>query len=425
MRCSSLVGSWTALGLVFVAALRGSEPARWPQFRGPHGTFLADAENLPVEVGPEKNVLWKVALAGHSAATPAVWDDAVYVMTPDGDDVFLVALSAEGQERWRRRVGGGNRTLGFNKKNNFASASPATDGEFVWAMAGSGDLACFNAAGELVWAVQIQDLLGPYETGFGFGFSPLLYGDALYLPYLHQGESAVAAIDKRTGKIKWRTPRTTTAEEESKDAYTTPCVFEYGDRAEVIICGADLVNAYDSVSGQETWRHGDINPTGNKTLRIVVSPVADRERIYVSTAKRGPVYAIQPGGTGDVTQSHRVWTRTEDTPDVPSPAVADGILYVLRENGVLSALDAATCEEFYRERVARQSGPFSASPVVADGKVYLASESGLVVVVAAGKKYQHLSESEFGELIMATPAIAGRRIFLRTTGHLICLGRPS
>lgn len=394
----------------------------WPQFRGPHGTFVADAADLPAEIGPETNVLWKVALPGHSAGTPAVWGDQIFVLSPVEADVFLLAFDAAGNEQWRRLIGTGNHTLGFNKKNNFASSSPLTDGEHVWCLSGSGDLSCFRVDGTPAWAIKLSDSLGPYETGFGIGFSPLLYGAAIYIPYLHQGDSCVAAFDKRSGQLKWRTPRTTIAEEESKDAYSSACVFEYPDRAEIVICGADLANAYDAETGEETWRHGDINPTRNKTLRIVVSPVADRERIYVTSAKRGPVYAIRPGGHGDVTQSHRLWTRTEDTPDVPSPASHDGLLYVLRENAVLSVLDAASGQEHYRERVARQSGPFSASPVVADGKVYLASESGHVAVLAAGPKFAPLSAAEFGEMIMATPAIAGKRIYLRTAGHLYCFG---
>ncbi len=415
------------LGCV-VAGSAGWSPAEenWPQFRGPRGTLATAAHDLPVALGPEKNVVWKVALPGHSAASPAVWGEHVWVVSPDeAGDVYLFDFDPTGHERWRLKVGQGNHTLGFNKKNNFASPSPATDGQHVWVLAGSGELSCVDLAGQKVWTQNVHQEYGEYQTGFGIGFSPILFRDALYFPYLHQGESSVIALSKATGKLKWRTARRTIAEEESKDSYTTACVFEQGDRAEVVVAGADLANAYDSQTGQELWHHGDINPERNKTLRIVVSPVADRERIYVSTAKRGPVYAIRPGGSGDVTKTHRVWSRTEETPDVPTPAVDNGLIYILRENGVLSVCDAATCQEHYQHRVAEQAGAFSASPVVADGKVFLCSERGLVVVVAAGPQYQHLAENDLGELIMATPAVVGQRVYIRTTGHLICFGKSS
>lgn len=408
------------VGLALVSAARADH---WPQLRGPLGTGTTEGRNLPVEFGPEQNVRWKLPLGGHSAATPAVWGEHIFLLSPDGQDrgdVYLLALDLEGRERWRRKLCGGNRPLGFNGKNNLASPSPVTDGEHVWQLVGTGDLYCFDFDGRQVWHVSLFDEYERYQTLFGIGFSPLLFQGALYIPYLHQGDSFVLAIDAATGQEKWKTARRTTAQDESKDSYSSPCVFDYGDRAEIVICGADLANAYDSATGREVWRHGDINPTANRTLRIIVSPVSDGERIYVASAKRGPIHAIRPGGQGDVTSSHRLWTATRDTPDVPTPAVAEGLFYMLRENGVLTVLDAASGQEYYQARIAEQSGAFSPSPVVADGKVYMANESGLVVVVAAGREFQKLAENRLGELIMATPVVVDDRLYVRTEGHLYC-----
>lgn len=418
-----LVVSVLATPLICFVFGQATSAENWPQMRGPHGTGTTAAHDLPAEFGKDKNLLWRVEMPGHSAATPAVWGEHIFTVTPDGEDVYLVTLELDGKERWRRKVGTGNHKLGFNGKNNFATPSPATDGEHVWLLVGTGELHCFDFAGEPVWTVNLNDTLGKYETLFGFGFTPLLWKDSLFVPYLHQGTSYVAALDKLTGAVKWKTERTTDAQDESKDAYSSPCIFAYPDRAEVVICGADLANAYDAETGKEVWRHGDINPTANNTLRIVVSPVADSERVYVSSAKRGPVHAIRPGGTGDVTSSHHLWTRTEDTPDVPTPAVADGLFYMLRENGVLSVLDAATGEQCYSERVASRAGAFSPSPVVADGKVYMASEGGTIAVVAAGRTFEKLAENDLGEMMMATPAIVGDRIYVRTEKALYCFAK--
>jgi outer membrane protein assembly factor BamB len=415
-----------AIALLHVSPCGGQCRAEnWPQMRGPHGTCAVEAHHLPVEFGPEKNVKWKLELPGHSAATPAVWGDRIFVVSPSAADIYLMCIDTAGKEQWRHLLGTGNHKVGFNGKNNFATPSPATDGRHVWALAGSGDLWCLDMDGKPVWHANLFDKFERYRTLFGIGFSPLLYKGMLYVPYLHQGSSFIAALDAETGNLRWQTPRPTSAENESKDAYSSPCVFEYPDHAEIIICGADLANAYDSQTGKEIWRHGDINPTGNKTLRIIVSPLADRQRIYVASAKGGPVHAIRPGGQGDVTRSHRVWTHQTDTPDVPTPAVHDGLLYLLREVGVMTVLEADSGRTVYHQRVASGAGAFSPSPVVADGKVYLASEGGRVVVLAAGRQFKKLAENELGELIMATPVVVDDCLYIRTEKHLYCFAEPS
>lgn len=420
----ALTSSLVSLACLSIVVATPGLAADWPQLRGPHGTCVADAQNLPAELGPDKNVKWKVELPGHSAATPAVWGDSIFVMSPVGGDIDILCFDTSGHERWRKKLGEGNHKLGFNGKNNYATPSPATDGRHVWALVGSGDLACLDFAGNIVWQKNLFEEFGPYETGFGVGFSPLLYNDALYIPLLHQGESMVVALDKKTGNLKWKTPRQTEAEEESKDAYSTPCVIEYPDHAEIVVCGADLATAYDAQTGQEIWRHGDINPTRNKTLRIVVSPTADRQRVYLSSAKRGPVHAVRAGGRGDLTTTeHHLWTSTQDTPDVPTPAIDDGLVYMLRENGILSVLDAETGKPYWHKRISGGSGPFSPSPLVADGKVYMASEGGQVCVVAAGREFKKLAENELGELIMATPVAVGDRLYVRTDKHLYCFSQ--
>lgn len=422
VRLSALVIAASAI-LAFVPAFAEN----WPQFRGPNQTGETTAHDLPAEFGPDKNVKWKIALPGHSAATPAVWGENVFVVSPDGEELYLYCLDkSAGSERWKKKLGAGNKKLGFNGKNNLATPSPATDGKHVWVLVGSGDLWCFDNAGVEQWHKNLFGELGEYETGFGIGFTPLLYKNTLYIPYLQQKTSLVAAIDAASGKVKWTTPRATSAEEESKDAYSSPCVIEYPDRAEIVICGADLANAYDSETGEEVWRHGDINPTGNRTLRIIVSPTTDGKRVLVSSAKRGPVHAIRVGGKGDLTKSdHHLWTCNEDTPDVPTPALAGDLVYLLRENGVMSVLDAETGKPHYKERVARSTGAFSPSPVVADGKVYLASEGGAVVVLAAGPEFKLLAENELGELIMATPVVVDDCVFIRTEGHLYCFQKKA
>jgi outer membrane protein assembly factor BamB len=297
-----------------------------------------------------------------------------------------------------------------------------TDGKHVWILVGSGDLACFDFDSHEVWHRNLSKDHGPNTSDFGWGCTPLLYKDRLIIPCIHQrAESYVLAIDTATGKDVWKTMRPTSAQAESRDAYSSPAVYEYPDgRAEVIVCAADVAAAYDVQTGDEVWRHGEINLTNNNSLRIIVSPVVTADLIYVTSAKNGPVHAVRPGGKGDVTKSHRAWTRLKLTPDISSPAVHDGLFFMVKEVGVVTCLDAKTGEEHWSERVG--NGLFAPSPLVGDGKLYVTAEQGQVYVLAVDKQYKLLAKNELGEFILASPVPTDGRLYFRTEKHLICIG---
>lgn len=404
---------------VSLAAAAGPE---WPQWRGADGRGVSPARDLPAQWSPDQ-LVWKLDLPGHSAATPALWGDRIFLSTPQGEDIELWCVTRDGKLLWKRKVGTGNKQLGWNSKNNFATPSPVTDGRHVWLLAGSGDLACFDFDGREIWHRNLAADHGPITCDFGLGASPLLFRDRLFFPCIHRrAESYLLAIDKETGRDVWKTMRPTEAIEESRDAYSSPAVFIKPDgKAEIVLCAADVATAYDYDDGHETWRHGDINLTNNPTLRIVVTPVTTPELIYVTSAKGGPLYAIRPGGQGDVTSSHRVWTRSEHTPDVATPAVTDDLLYMVKEKGIVTCLDAKTGEEKWSERL--DSGYFPCSPLVADGKVYVASEQGKVYVLAAGPKYELLATNTLDDAILASPVADEGRLYFRTENALVCIGK--
>ncbi len=395
----------------------------WPQWRGPTGRGASEAKDLPVQWSEDQGVVWKVPLPGRSSATPALWRDRLFVSTPDGEDLFLFSISTAGDVLWKRRVGTGNRVMGWNSKNNFATPSPVTDGAHVWVLIGSGDMACFDFDGTEVWHRELTKEHGPVTSDFGLGCSPLLAHDRLIFPCIQRGaESYVLAIDAKTGKDIWKIFRPTSAVGESRDAYSSPALYEYPDgRAEVILCAADVVTAYDLATGKETWRHGEINLNGNTTLRIIVTPVTTDDLIYVTSAKRGPVYAIRPGGSGDVTQSHRVWTRLRHTPDIASPAVNDGLFFMVQEVGVATCLDAQSGDEYWSERLG--TGLFGSSPLIGDGKVYVVNEQGKVYVLAADKAFKLLATNDLGDFTLASPVPADGRLYFRTEKYLMCIGK--
>lgn len=399
------------------------EELSWPQWRGAKGRGVSEARGLPVTWTAESGIAWRLPLPDRSAATPARWGQQLFLSTPNGEDVELWCVTADGKPAWKRKVGTGNRALGWNSKNNFATPSPVTDGKSVWVLAGSGDVACFDFEGNERWHRSLTADHGPITCDFGLGTSPLLFRDRLFVACIHRrAESYLLAIDSATGRDVWKTARPTSAIEESRDAYSTPAVYEHPDgRAEIVLCAADMATGYDFQDGREIWRHGDINLNNNPTLRIVVSPVTTPDLIYVTSAKRGPMYAIRPGGQGDITSSHRAWTQTENTPDVATPAVYNGLLFMIQEKGVLSCLDAQTGKPHWTERL--DAGYFPCSPLVADGKVYVGNEQGQVFVVAAEPKYKLLATNSLDDQILASPVPAEERLYFRTEGALVCVGK--
>jgi outer membrane protein assembly factor BamB len=397
--------------------------AEWPQWRGPAGDGTSPERGLPVEWSKTKNVVWRAALPGPAGSTPITSSGRVFLTSASGDEIVLIALSSDGKESWRRKLGSGNKNVRGDEGNS-ASASPSTDGKHVWAMAGSGDLACFDLDGGEVWKANLQERHGRYKLQFVMASTPLLHGDSLYLQCVHSGEPYVLAIDKMTGKDRWKHVRRTDARDECEHAYTSPVLYQDKDRALLLVHGADWLTAHSLDDGSEVWRCGDLNPLDhyNNTLRFIASPVCVPGMVVIPSAKGGPVHCVRPDGKGDITQSHRIWSRGRDTPDVSTPAIHDGLVYLLRENGVLICMDAASGKEIYQQRT--QSDRHRASPVVADGKVYCAAVGGTVTVVQAGRDFKVLATNAIGEHIASTPVVAGGRLFLRTYDALYAIEAP-
>ncbi|MGL4465634.1 MAG: PQQ-binding-like beta-propeller repeat protein, partial [Planctomycetia bacterium] len=263
-----------------------------------------------------------------------------------------------------------------------------------------------------------------FDIQFGMTSTPLLDGDRLYLQLLHSAAALVVALDKNTGEEIWKSKRPSDATAECEHSYASPILYRDDDRAFLVTHGADYVVGHDLKDGAERWRCGGMNPkeSYNPTLRLVASPACIPGLVVVPTAKGGPVLGLAPTAAGDVTEStkYRLWTRKRDTPDVPSPLILDGVVYLCRENGVLLTLDAKTGEELYLQRAHSQR--HRSSPVYADGKIYLCAADGVVTVVKPGRTFEQLARNEFGESLAASPAVSGGKIFFRTYDALYAIG---
>ena len=407
-----------------VPSLGGSALAEnWPQWRGPTYDGISKETNIPKEWGPTKNIAWKLPLPGMAGSTPAVWGDRIFLTSEDGTDLVLLCVSTDGQELWKRKLGTGRRRF-MRDEGNMASASPSTDGAHVYTYIGTGDLACFDFDGKEVWKFNAQDRYGRFRIQWGMHTTPLLYGDRLYLQLVHSGGAWVVAIDKTTGEDIWKVERKSDGRGECKDSYASPCVWRNGKDAYLITHGNDYAVAHRLKDGREIWRVGDLNPKDNYRfdLRFIASPVATRDLIVVPSAKNGPVVGVKPDASGLVQAGdpQEQWRRPHNTPDVPSPLVYGGFVYLCREDGTLICLDAKTGKEFYSQRT--HTARHRASPVYADGKIYLSGRDGVVSVVKAGPKFELLATNRLPDQVTASPVISGGRIYIRGWQTLYAIG---
>jgi outer membrane protein assembly factor BamB len=404
------------LGVVPVAA------DHWPQWRGPMLNGESGEKNLPVRWSTTENITWKLAMPERSGSTPIVWGDHVFLNVGEGSNLALWAVDrTTGTVRWKRPLGGGNRRM---MKQQMSSPSPVTDGKTVWVMTGTGVLKAFDFAGKEVWGRDIQADYGPFGLQWGYASSPLLFEDALYVQVLHgmhtDDPSYLLRIDKATGKTVWRVQRATRARFESPDAYTTPALLRVGNATEIVITGGDVVTGHDPATGQELWRADGLNPQNDGSYRIVASPVVHGDLLFAPSRER-PLLALKPGGRGDVTKSHVLWS-FNNGPDVPTPVTDGTYLYSINDRGILYCLDARTGKTVYGPQRLRNA-TYSGSAVLADGKIYITDEDGVTTVFRTGPKFELLSENDLQDYTLSSPAVSDGQIFVRTASFIYAIGR--
>ena len=396
----------------------------WPQWRGPMRNGISGEQNLPLRWSTTENVAWKTSLPSHSGSTPIIWKDQIFLSVAEGDSLHLWCLDRKsGEVLWKRYLGGGNIKT---RKQNMTSPSAVTDGQRVYVVTGTGVLKGFDRQGKELWKRDLQADYGLFGLNFGYASSPLLLNGDLYLQVLHgmktDDPSYVLRVDGAAGRTDWKVERPTEAVHESPDSYTTPAVWRSQDRVEVIVSGGDCVTGHDPETGRELWRADGLNPNRSSSYRIVASPVVFEDLIFVPTRVR-PLLVLRPGGRGDVSQSHRVWS-FDHGPDVPTPVTDGRFFYIVNDRGVVWCLQARTGTPVWGpERIA--SGPYSSSPVLADGKIYITNEDGLTSVMRAGPRFELLASNPLEEYCLSSPAVTQGQIFIRTERHLYCIGKPN
>ncbi len=434
--------SWFVLQLLLSASVLAED---WPQWRGPNGNGVSPEEGIPTRWSKDDNIAWKAPLGGLAISSPVVWGDSVFVTSQAGQGVlkrgnhpslargedraaelplggsrnddadagvsFLVEAfhRSDGHRLWEYRFQADEELYPVHSKHNLASPSPVTDGEQVYVWFGTGQLVALDMEGKPIWQRNLGRENGRFEINWGHAASPTLYEDLLILLCDHTPVSYLLAVDKRTGKDKWKVDRG-----RGRSSYSTPFVVRGKERDELIVNSSQRVDAFNPSTGELLWY------TGKSNRFPIPVPSYDDGVLYMSRGYRsGPYMALRTGGKGDVRKSHIQWRGGTGAPYVSSVLYYQGFVYMANGNGVVRSIDGKTGERVWQERL---GGIFTASPVAADGKIYLLAESGEMIVLRAGRELQVLARNRIEARSVASPAISNGQIFIRTDQHLICIG---
>jgi outer membrane protein assembly factor BamB len=416
----------------------------WTHWRGHANAGTSNEAGLPQRWNDSENIAWKAQLGGLGVSSPIVWGDRVFVTSQtgvgasrvgprlgQGSDAnpaerslsgaagstdrtlrFLVEAfdRVSGRRLWTHTMTAEGELPSVHDKHNLASASPATDGERVYAVFGSGQVVALGIDGKPVWTRHLGKDFGAFSINWGNGSSPIVHGNAVILVCFHGGTSYLLALDSRTGKQIWKTDRPS-----GVISYSTPLVVPTPAGDELVVNSSVGVEAYELSTGKPLWHYNEPNQ--------YPIPVAMHHEgvIYLSRGYRsGPYAALRPGGRGDISKTHVVWHVPTGAPYISSLVHYQGLLYMAGDVGVITCVDARTGERVWRERL---GGVYTASPVAADGKIYLMSESGETLVLKAGRTPEVIARNSISGRVLASPAIAGGRLFVRTDGQLVAIGK--
>jgi len=400
-------------------AAPGLSPVRpaaddWPWWRGPNFDNIAAApQDPPVRWSATENVIWKADVPGRGHGSPCLWGRRLFVPTADEDAQVQYVLCYDrdtGQKLWQTEVHRGG-FVRMNPKNSHASSTPACDGERVFmpfAVQKAVWLTALDVGGGIVW----QKCLGAFQSMHGFAASPVLHGTLVIVVVDALQGSFIAAVDRQTGEAVWRIDRP----DYRLGTYASPAVGRIAGRDQLIIQGPYKVFSYDPATGDPLWTCDGPNESTVSTVSF------DQQFVYAAAGfpKRN-LMCIRGDGAGDVTATKVVWMKKDNTAYVPSLLLADGLLYMVADEGKTTCFAAATGQVVWETKL---RGAFSSSPVLAGGNIYVVNEVGVMFVFKPGRKFELVAENDLADGGFATPVISGGRIYLRTFHRLYCLGKP-
>jgi outer membrane protein assembly factor BamB len=420
----------------------------WPQWRGPQSSGISSETGLPERWSAAENIAWKVSLTGLGTSSPIVSGDKIIVtsqtgtvpvqggMRPQlaredqelaskenpiggrdmkpaqpGEEITLVVEAfnrASGSRLWKYGMPATGEFPELNEKHNLATPTPVTDGKTIYALFGNGQLVALDMDGKVVWMRHLGKEYSPFLVMWGHGSSPALYKDTLIVLCDHTPKSYLLALDKNTGKERWKADRGA-----GRVSHSTPLVIAGPEGDELIVNSSERVDAYSPLNGELLWY------TGSQRQTPVPTPVFHGGVIYLSRGYRNSDFmALRPGGRGEIKPDGYLWRVAGGASYVPSTLYYEGLIYVTNEVGIATCVDAQTGKEVWKQRL---GGIFFASPVAGDQKIYMVSETGETFVLRSGREAAILARNNLDERIIASPAISNRNIFLRSDSSLFCI----
>jgi outer membrane protein assembly factor BamB len=404
--------------VVLAAAMPCWGEENWPGWRGPNMNGVAGGSGYPVKWSAEENIVWKYELPGVGASTPAIWNDKIFLTGESGGMNAVLCLDRGGKQQWEVKLDAERPAK--NRSASGCNPSPATDGEFVFAYYKSGMLACLDVEGNVVWKKNLQEQYGADTLWWDLGTSPVLTKSLVVVACMQSGDSYLVGFEKATGKVAWKQDRNLNAPGESAQSYTTPIVLSHGDKEVILVLGADHVTAHDAATGEQIWIAGGLNPRRAGNWRSISSPVVAGDLLIAPYGRGNSLTAVRLGGEGDVTKSHVVWQEGPSA-DVPTPAAANGQVFVCTDRGQVIVVDAESGKHVSELNLPRGS-TFWSSPIVADGHLYVTNQGGTTFVLKVGPKLELVAENKLGDYTIATPVFLDGRIYLRSDRYLHCIG---
>ena len=437
--------SLLALSLLYPSLVNRAAAAagsNWPQWRGPEGQGISPEKNLPTEWSSTKNIRWKTPIAGRGHSSPIVWGNRVFLTTaiegpvvpgakavthfnegkewkhPDsvGADrkhtFKVIALDRDsGKILWEQTAWEGTPYDDRHRKSSYAASTPVTDGHLVYAYFGSEGVYAYDFKGKLIWKTD----LGKFGNGgMGTGTSPILYENSIILQCDEEnGEASfITALDKRTGKQVWKTPR------KIQVSWSTPILVQAGKRAELVTSGSEAIIAYDPATGKELWRSKGLESNA------IPTPVATSNMVVVAAGFPAKIAMALPlGQNGEIPESSFLWKYTKGAAYVPSPILYGDYIYLMTDRGILTCLEARTGKVVYEGGRIPIPATVTGSPVAFDGKLLLTSEDGDTFIIKAGPKHEILGTNSLDEPVYTSPAISDGKIFIRGEKHLYCISK--
>ncbi|MDB4772904.1 MAG: PQQ-binding-like beta-propeller repeat protein [Verrucomicrobiales bacterium] len=416
--------------LILWILLTGTLTAQnWPGWRGPTGDGISTEKELPTSWSPTENIGWKSPIAGDGHSSPIIWENRVFLttsLTEKNERRLLCLNRLDGKTLWDRVVLN-TRPESIHRLNSRASGTPTTDGTHVYVtfLLAKGEeiiapnvgsermitpgriiVAAYDFEGNEQWKTDV----GAFVSAHGFNTCPVLFEDLVIINGDHDGDAYLVALDAKTGKECWRTMR-----ENKTRSYVTPIIREIGNRTQMILSGSLCVASYDPSTGKRHWI------LDGPTEQFVASMVYNGEHVFVTGGyPQKHILAIDPNGTGNVTDTHITWRTNRGAAYVPSPIVSGNHLLVVADSGVAICFDAKTGDRHWRERL---DGGHSPSPVLANGIVYCVSDQGVATVFRLGDTFELIAKNDLAESVSSSPAISQGQLFIRTHQALYCIGK--